>query len=57
MNFQKWLNGPSRSEDGFTPLHFAAFQGNLELVRFLVKHGADVNARNEQGINMLHVSA
>lgn len=52
-----WVNGHSRGDDGFTALHFAAFHGNMSLVRLFVKNGADVHAQNRQGINMLHVSA
>ena len=52
-----WLNAPSRGDDGFTALHFAGFHGNMGLIRLLVKNGADINAVNRQGINMLHVSA
>ena len=32
-----------------TPLHEATFSGNLRLLEILVKHGADVNALNEEG--------
>jgi len=56
-NLKRWINGHSRGDDGFTALHFAAFHGNMSLIKLLVKHGADVNAYNRQGINMLHVSA
>ena len=33
---------------GYTPLHAAAFHGNDEAVRVLLKHGADVNAREDK---------
>ena len=33
---------------GYTPLHAAAFHGNEDAVRVLLKHGADVNAREEK---------
>ena len=38
------------SEDGFTPLHFAAFFGHPEAAKLLVERGADLEARstNEQ---------
>jgi uncharacterized protein len=38
------------SEDGFTPLHFAAFFGHPEAAKLLVERGADLDARstNEQ---------
>ena len=40
----------SWTEDGFTPLHLAAFFRQPETARLLVEHGAlvDVVARNEQ---------
>jgi ankyrin repeat protein len=53
---EKWLNLPSFGEDGFTALHFASFHGNGSLIKFMVKHGADIYAKNRQGINMLHVA-
>ena len=38
------------SEDGFTPLHFAAFFGHPDAARLLAERGADIEARstNEQ---------
>jgi ankyrin repeat protein len=36
-----------RGEDGETPLMLAAYNGHLEVVRFLVESGADVNAWEE----------
>ena len=54
---KNWINTHSRGDDGFTALHFAAFHGNMSLIRLLVAHGANIRAQNRQGINMLHVSA
>jgi uncharacterized protein len=43
-----WAYDPSsvraRSGDGFTPLHLAAFFGQLEAARFLLARGAEVDA-------------
>lgn len=43
-----WIFDPaivaSRSGDGFTPLHLAAFFGQAEAVAFLLERGADVDA-------------
>jgi len=36
-----------------TPIHFAALNGNLELVKYLVGQGADVNARGIDGMTVL----
>ena len=44
------------SHDGFTPLHFAAFFGQPEAVRFLLARGADVNAtsKNASALRPIH---
>jgi palmitoyltransferase ZDHHC13/17 len=47
----------SKGEDAFTALHYASFNGNLEMIKLLIKHGASINAVNKMGINMLHVAA
>jgi ankyrin repeat protein len=36
-------------DGAFTPLHIAAFQGHLDVVKSLVIGGADVNAANQNG--------
>jgi len=36
----------ARSKQGETPLHFATFKGNLEIVQFLVEQGADTKDLN-----------
>ena len=35
-------------QDDMAPLHFAAKNGNHELVRFLIDHGANVNVSNRK---------
>jgi len=47
---------PSLAEIGFTPLHFAAFFGNVTMARFLLEHGADPNAVSEYGETPLHLT-
>lgn len=48
---------PSRGEEGFTPLHFASFQGNIKALDLLIYHGGDIFAKNRFGISMLHVAS
>jgi FOG: Ankyrin repeat len=46
-----------RDEYGFTALHGLAEEEHYDIVQFLIGHGADVNARNEDGITPLHLAA
>ncbi|PAA68734.1 hypothetical protein BOX15_Mlig028154g1 [Macrostomum lignano] len=50
------LNLPSYSKSffGWTPLHLAAFFGHSEACRFLLEHGADVDAPADNGDTPLH---
>jgi ankyrin repeat protein len=53
---KKWVNEQTYKE-GFTPLHFSSFRGNLEIIKKLLKIGADMHIVNHNGINVLHVAA
>ncbi|KAL4657902.1 protein phosphatase 1 regulatory subunit 27-like isoform X1 [Arapaima gigas] len=41
---------------GMAPLHEAVLSGNLECVKLLVKYGADVHQRDEDGWTPLHMA-
>lgn len=51
-----WVNHKTE-EDGFAALHFASFRGNLNLIQLLIQNGANMNQKNNFGINVLHVAA
>jgi len=36
----------AKDNNGFAPLHWASFNGHLEVVKHLVAKGADLNAKN-----------
>ena len=42
--------------DGQTPLHLAAFGGQVKVVKMLIAAGADVNAKNNHGETPLHTA-
>lgn len=44
----------TRDEDKYTPLHRAAYNGHLDVVRELIAHGADVHAVTVDGWTPLH---
>ncbi|HDZ40718.1 MAG TPA: hypothetical protein ENH59_03440 [Bacteroidetes bacterium] len=42
--------------EGWAPIHYAVSNGNEELVSFLVKKGANVNARTKEGLTPLSLA-
>lgn len=46
---EKGADPNARQDEGFVPLHEAAFLGRVDLAGLLLEHGADVNARNVKG--------
>jgi len=55
-DFIKWINLRTY-EDGFSALHFCSFRGNIETIQVLLDNGADMYAKNNYGINVMHVAA
>ncbi|CAD8203286.1 unnamed protein product [Paramecium octaurelia] len=51
----EWVN--QQTEDGFVAFHFAAYRGNLEMIHEFEKCGANLDIRNAQGMNGLHLAA
>ena len=52
------FNGHLRDREGWTPLHRAAERGNLEILKKLLKEGADLHATNEiNGNNALMIAS
>lgn len=52
----EWINLKS-SDEGWTALHYASFQGNLDAIHSLIENQADYKILNNNGLNMLHVAA
>lgn len=47
----------SATFNGRTALHYAANQGSLSVINYLINHGADVNAKNGKGYTPLYYAA
>jgi len=43
-----------QGQEMVTPLHSAAYDGDLELVQKLIEYGADIDAQDERGWTLLH---
>ena len=52
----KWANVVTDEE--FSPLHFATYHGNVQLIKFLMENcEADMHKRNKFGSTVLHIAA
>lgn len=43
--------------DGYTPLHRASYSGHLDCVKYLVRHGANIEAKTSDDWRPLHCAA
>merc|ERR1712001_610187 len=44
-----------KNEHGSTPLHIAVLEGKLDLVKFLLKNGANIDSKSKVGSSPLHL--
>lgn len=53
---QNWVNKQTHDES-FTAIHYASFNGNIEICQMLIEEGADKHVQNRHGLNSLHIAA
>jgi len=46
-----------KAQNGFTALHYASFRGNIKLCEKLIEYSADIDAVNNNGLNVIHMAA
>ncbi|RKY12425.1 MAG: hypothetical protein DRP65_01275 [Planctomycetota bacterium] len=51
------INWKDSKMEGVTALHEAARKGNIEIARYLLQNGADINSKNYNGLTPLHIAA
>lgn len=44
-------------KDKFTALHYASYRGNIEMCQALLDRGADMQATNEFGQDVMHIAS
>ena len=54
--FKDFINAKTEIEH-LTPLHYAAYRGNIKVIELLIQNSANVNALSYNGLNMLHKGA
>ncbi|KAL7928911.1 ankyrin repeat-containing domain protein [Trichoderma chlorosporum] len=57
LEFRKDIDLEKRSDDGETPLIFAARKGHAENIKLLIRAGADINVMDEDGYSALSYAA
>lgn len=51
------VNQPSANDFKVTPLHSACAISNYDIAKYLLEHGANVNAKQQSGVTPLHSAA
>jgi palmitoyltransferase len=53
--FKKFINKPS--DNGLTAIHYAAFRGNIQIIKNLIECGSNLEFTTKKGLNVLHLAA
>ena len=54
-NFIKFIN--SKTNQGYTAMHYAAFRGNIFLIELFQEYKADINCLNNRNLSIMHLAA
>ncbi len=46
----RWSSPSGKTAEGYTPLHIACLNGEMQFARMLIKSGADIESTAEDGI-------
>ena len=53
----EWMNQKTKCEFGYTPIHFACYHGQSDIIKILDKYGADMSLANNVGLTPMHIAA
>jgi ankyrin repeat protein len=65
VNLKEHLKSPKEIENfinikgpnGFTALHYASYRGNIKIIEKLINLGANINSKNDNGLNIIHMAS
>ena len=59
LNFEDKLNKFVNEENakGISPIHYASFGGNLDIIKLLIENGADITKKTQKKLNIFHYCA
>lgn len=57
MSLHEWINYKNAKQSGMTAIHYAAFNGDMRLMRELLNYGADIKIKNYTGMSALQFAA
>ena len=55
--WNQWFQGITGSRESLIPHIWAVFKNSCEIVKILIRHGFNVNAKTFDGITPLHLAA
>ena len=54
-DFKELIN--KKNAKGVVALHYASFQGNVDIIKYLINYGADINVLTIRKLNVIHYAA
>ena len=54
-NFKKLIN--KKNTKGVVAIHYASFQGNIDIIKYLINYGAEINFLTSRNLNVIHYAA
>lgn len=52
-----WVDSPTLCENGFYPMHYAAYAGDMDIMKVLTSNGGSIDVVNKHGLSPMHVAA
>ena len=54
-NLEQFIN--EENDQGITPIHYASFRGDINIIKLLIENGADFRKKTKRELNVIHYCA